>query len=69
MFSRSGNNWTNGANLGAFYRNANYVASDSNRNYCARISSIKHAHRAHGSVPLGKNRPIRRGLVGKPKTG
>lgn len=34
---RSGNNWASGANIGAFCRSANYVASDSSRYYCARL--------------------------------
>ncbi len=35
----SGANWSNGADLGVFYRHGSYVASNSDRNYGARISS------------------------------
>ena len=49
----SGANWSNGANLGVFYRYGSFVASNGDRSYGARISS----QRKPGQTAIARTDP------------
>lgn len=62
-----GGNANNGTNCG-FYGNWNVNSGNANWNYVARPNlSFVLFKRIRASSPLGENRSVRNGLVGKPK--